>query len=276
VAEGDQHAIIGSPAKWSALQQAHPDFLDAIPGLKALFEAVFIRALSDPTQVDRHVFYLGRLAVEDFSEIFVCCGNGYGIAGRKLLRGLYEKAATGWYLHNHPAEAAHFENHWHIQIERLARKVREVIGEDVIPQAEWDQLQRNAAEVRDGFMVPVCEKCGTTRLNHSWTRTDFVSMAREHPLLRVEVLPAYLETLPHVHASFGGILQRLDFDGEGVTFADESPMHVAEEVLMCAHALVLCASELQIAHFSLQHLAGQLQDRITEHVSIWGKHRSSG
>jgi hypothetical protein len=52
----------------------------------------FIRhaQLSEP--IDKFVLMFGRICVEDFLEVILCCGNGNGHAAEKLVRGLYERA----------------------------------------------------------------------------------------------------------------------------------------------------------------------------------------
>lgn len=48
------------------------------------------------------IFYLGRLCAEEFNEILLLAGNGYGIGAFKLLRGMYERSVTAYRLHLHP------------------------------------------------------------------------------------------------------------------------------------------------------------------------------
>jgi hypothetical protein len=36
----------------------------------------------------------GRMCMEEFFEILLMCGNGYGIGAEKILRGFWEKAVT--------------------------------------------------------------------------------------------------------------------------------------------------------------------------------------
>lgn len=46
--------------------------------------------------------------MEDFNEVLLLCGNGYGIGAEKLIRGMYERAVTLVYLHQHPEYADDF------------------------------------------------------------------------------------------------------------------------------------------------------------------------
>lgn len=266
-------AMFGSPAKWEAFARRRPGFREAIPRLHHLMERAFIRSLHDPSPQDRAVFYLGRLCVEDFLEILLVCGNGYGIAGKKLLRGLFERALTAWHLHRHPDEAEDFQDHWQIQLHQIARDAQEMFGDDVISKEMLAILKEGADSVRDRFKVPICEKCKTSRVNHTWTRLDVVSMARACPEMQGYLLPGYRDTLAHVHANFGGIVQRLEITEDSITFGDETPPGVDDAVLTAAHAIVLQALRLQVEHFKLKELEGELETCAKDHKMVWESRR---
>jgi hypothetical protein len=57
-------------------------------------ETAFNRNMPLEEPIDKFLLMFGRDCVEDFSEILFCCGNAYGHAAQKLLRGLYERAVT--------------------------------------------------------------------------------------------------------------------------------------------------------------------------------------
>lgn len=110
----------------------HEAFLREYRYLNDLTKRIFQRTLEDPDQreverllllpeeapevtafenrmaADRVVFYLGRVAVEDFVEIVVLSGNGLGFGAYKILRGMYERVVTAMYIAKHPAEARVF------------------------------------------------------------------------------------------------------------------------------------------------------------------------
>ena len=48
-------------------------------------------AFENKTTTDRVVFFLGRIAADDFGEIIILSGNGRGIGAYKILRGMYER-----------------------------------------------------------------------------------------------------------------------------------------------------------------------------------------
>ena len=51
-------------------------------------------AIEDKYRTDLIFYTLGRMAVDDFSELVVLAGNGWGIGALKTLRGMYERIVT--------------------------------------------------------------------------------------------------------------------------------------------------------------------------------------
>ena len=65
-------------------------------------------------------------------EILLVCGNGYGAAGMKLLRSMYEHAVTLRYLHEHQEEVQTFMDYYHVQQYQLMRPILETFGKDAL------------------------------------------------------------------------------------------------------------------------------------------------
>src|SRR5450432_3621759 len=107
------------------------DFLLEYPPLHSLLQAVVLRQLPSPPQdevdrltlpeddpavvafwnrvmADTIVFGLGRVIVDDFGEILTLAGNGLGVGGNKILRGMYESLVTAAYIAKNPSEARPF------------------------------------------------------------------------------------------------------------------------------------------------------------------------
>ena len=51
-------------------------------------------AVQDRYYTDLIVYTLGRIAIDDFSELMVLGGNGWGIGALKILRGMYERVVN--------------------------------------------------------------------------------------------------------------------------------------------------------------------------------------
>src|ERR1700722_1401564 len=84
--------------------ERHRLFFDRFPNLKEALRVAFVREFATEANADKVVFYSGRLAVEDFNEMLVLSGNGYGAGALKLLRGMFERLVTAHYVHTHPTE----------------------------------------------------------------------------------------------------------------------------------------------------------------------------
>lgn len=69
---------------------------------------IVARSAANQLPIDRALMTLGWICAHDFQEILVLCGNGLGIGGLKLLRGLYEKAVVMQYLSAYPDEVQEF------------------------------------------------------------------------------------------------------------------------------------------------------------------------
>jgi hypothetical protein len=107
----------------------HAAFLREHPHIHALLNKAFIRTLFRPSEEEiKHlpdddpavvafenkvitnglVFYLGRTAADDFSELLILSGNGYGVGALKILRGRYEQIVTAAFIAKNPSEARVF------------------------------------------------------------------------------------------------------------------------------------------------------------------------
>src|SRR5262249_33489403 len=100
--------IIGLPNEWNAFAGRNRLLFNSLPLLTRGMNRTFIRELTNANPAQRVVFFLGRNTVEDFMEVLLACGNGYGVAGLKLLRALFERVVTAMYLAAHPDEVPHF------------------------------------------------------------------------------------------------------------------------------------------------------------------------
>ena len=99
---------IGNAAEQEAFLNANPARVKAIEDLYSTAEKVFLRNVQSDKPADRVGFYLGRICVEDFSEIFVLAGNGHGVGALKILRGMYERAVTSAFILANPDQADDF------------------------------------------------------------------------------------------------------------------------------------------------------------------------
>jgi hypothetical protein len=251
-------------------------FVENFAALKTGFEIAFLRELTDPSSVDKAILYLGRLCVEDFNEILVLCANGYGIGALKLILGMFERVVTAIFLHLHPEQADQFFDFYWVSLRKEANNIKQNFGETATKQIPWDEIESNYKRVVDNYKVTVCEKCRTTRTNHTWNRLDLVSMAKDiekvgDARIGKFVYDAYLRPLRHAHSTVAAIVERLDVKGEGaeVTFDHRSQREEADNALKTAHRLVMLALMVQGEHFKIDALVQHWQQLADDFLATW-------
>lgn len=238
----------GFEQEWHNFERRHPEFINRFHDLvKAIPRAFPTIHLAEPA--DRTIYFLARTCAEDFQEILLLCGNGYGIGAEKLLRGMYERAVTAAYLHEHPEEAQNFLDYEKVSQHKMLKIVEDSLSTDVFRLEQKEKIERNFQEVKERFMITDCKICKTQRLNHTWSKLDFVSMARESGELWKLIVPAYYWGLREGHSTVGSIFSRLDAGAaiadQGLVFGGESQPERADHALLTAHHILLIVLGLQ-------------------------------
>ena len=197
----DTQIIFGIPDEWKSFEQRNLLFFERFPNLRAALNTAFIRTGFTMEPIDRFVFFCERLCCEDFFEVLLCSGNGYGVAALKLLRTLYERGVTLRYLHEHPEELDAFLDFHHVQLHKLTTPIAEIFGSGAIPEKALADIKTEFEKVKKQFMVTDCKKCGTEKLNHTWSKLNFVAMAKKTEHLDKLIVQAYYLPMRHGHAT---------------------------------------------------------------------------
>jgi Family of unknown function (DUF5677) len=257
--EETERLVFGFQGEWEDFHRRHVLFLERFPHLMEAITTAFLRTAYFSEAIDKFIFMYGRLCCEDFAEILLCCGNGYGQAATKLVRGLYERAVTLLYLKDNPESMEDFLDFHHVSQRKLLASIRETMGADVIPEEISAGVEQSYQEVKERFMVTDCETCGTKRVNHTWNKLDFVAMAKKTPLGQL-IVPGYYLPLRQAHSTVASLLSRLEeTEGGGVGFIPSAQREAADDALMTAHNIILLVLEAQEEHFKLVSLKKQLE-----------------
>jgi hypothetical protein len=260
------------PEEWKDFEKRHVLFFERFPHLDSALQTAFIRTVSLSEPIDKFVFQYGRLCVEDFFEVALCSGNGYGMAAQKLLRTLYERAVTLMYLNEHPDEVDAFIDFQRIQDYKVLKSIEETMGEGTISADTISEAKARCEEVKGKFMVDHCKACGTERLNHSWSKLNFVAMSKKTAGLNRLVVQGYYVPLKHAHATFGALSSRLEVtDDDTISFAPTAQRIPADGAFRVAHSVILQILLIHNQRFKVAGLEEKLQICMQDFLDTWGK-----
>ena len=261
--------IYGFPDECQKFEQRHPLWNTRFPNLVRALDLAFTRVQTMNGPEDKFIYFFGRLCVEDLMEILLVCFHGYGAAASKLVRTMYEHTVTLCYLHENPEEVSAFMDYHRVQQDKLMSRIIETFGEGVFAAETVRETRRRADDVRNRFMITDCKTCGTRRLNHTWSKLDFVAMAKKGGAIGNLMVPGYFLPLRHAHPTFGGLTERLEVvDGRMGLNPDAQPQ-LADQSLMTAHNCILRVLEIQQEHFKVEGLGEALQVCCEDFVHIW-------
>jgi hypothetical protein len=262
---------IGIPLEQKKFIERHHAFMQKLQPLTDTLHKVFIREAQTVHPADRVVFFLGRLCVEDFMEILLLCGNGYGIGGLKLLRSLYEGAVTAGYIAENPAEAETFLDYYPIERRRYLNHAKMIPNtSNLFPPGGVQEIESSYKKVRDKFRVPLCKKCGTTKLQPSWSKLDLKSMALKvtEGLENLYLLWYYEPTL-HAHPTVSAVVERMiKRNDDGCSFNEGPQRDHADKAVMGAHHIILYVLLVQNRHFKL-NLDEEIGERFADFKAVW-------
>jgi len=261
--------VVGFQEEWQDFEKRNALFLERFHHLQNVVALAFNRDAQFSESIDRFVMMYGGVCFQDFMEILLCCGNGNGHAAEKLLRGLYERAVTLRYLHEHPIEFDDFFDFFYVGQRKLMIACNNTMGGEVFSRETADEIEKNYQNVKERFMVTDCEKCGTKRPNHTWSKLDFVSMASKTALGKL-IVPAYFMPLRQAHATVGSMLSRMaPGNNDGILFVDEPQRKVADNAMRVSHNVFLDVLRVQDEHFALPGLKEQNDICLQDFMDMW-------
>jgi len=297
VAENPLPIAVGDFEAQKRFIATHEALLREYHDIRTLLEQVFIRTLAISTEEhpigqrdavklpeeeveaeDRLlaqpvVFYLGRVAADDFGELLTLAGNGRGVGAYKILRGMYERIVTAAFIAKNPSEARHFLAHEDIERGKLWNRTVEIIP-DIKKQFTDEQIQKIETQHRQAqakLKIEYCNKCNQPITQEAWTRKSLETMAkRADPQLLVSYAYCYLLPTFHTHATSFGLNTRLRKTDAGYTY-NELTENEARTAVLLGHGLILRLLRLQNNYFALG-LDAEISARFDMFPKVWGTH----
>ena len=213
-------------------------------------------AFEDKVMTDRIVFFLGRVSVDDFSEILVLSGNGMGIGAYKVLRGMYEKVVHAVYFDKHEEATRRFARQSDIYKDKLAARLQE-FGIDIFSgftAQDKADLKRRAKAAKMDNALP-----------------NFADMSKVSPHLHPLYGPCYLEPTIHHHANAFGLERRLlQNPGGGYRYNAADYRHQARRALLFGHNLFIQVLALQNSRFKIG-LDADLENCAKAFTETWAR-----
>lgn len=260
---------IGFPEEWKVFFEKHPLWPEKYKRLTSTLTKIFIREVVTSSPADRVVFHLGRLCIEDFNEIFLLCGNGYGIGGIKILRGLYECVVTLGYISDNPAQAELFLEYHHIHKGKMLIHAEKIfdLKENISPE-ELAAAKENYRIYKDKFQEIACEKCKTKRTMFSWSKLDTLSMAKKIGLDGL-YFPGFFYPTLQTHTTPTALMARMKVRENGNISFDEGAQHEwASKSLITAHNLMIYVLMIQNTYFKL-NMDAEIEERKSDFQEMW-------
>ena len=238
---------IGNAVEQKEFIAANPARMKAIENLYDTAKQVFLRTLRSDKSADRIGFYLGRICVEEFSEILLLAGNGHGIGALKILRGMYERAVTSAYLLANPDKADAFLEYDKVNKHKAYAHAKK-LGK-YGPRLTQETIKR----IEDDFQAVKPMFWSGTRVLSSWTTLDTASLAQKAGLGYEELyLDAFYKPTLQLHTTASSVLGRLELTNTGImSFASGPTRKEADHAIIMAQNLLLRVLDSQNTHFKL-------------------------
>ena len=262
----------GLEEDWRLFAEQHQVFLQKWPNLVQTFQRVFLRTTETTSPAEKVLFILGQLIREDFMEILLLCGNGYGVAGLKILRGMYESAVTAAYLAKHPDEADRFRQYGRIHRGKLLNHAAKLFDlKRIFTEEKIAEIKQDYEAAKRDFQEPLCKKCKTTRTQMSWSRLDPGSMALSaNPDLANLYLQCYFRPMLQTHTTMSALSAQVAEDpGGDLRFDGDAQRKHVDDALRGAHCVMLFVLEGQNDYFNLG-LRDEIAQRCEDFAEIWG------
>jgi hypothetical protein len=207
--------------------------------------------------VDNTLYLLAAACLHEFNEVMLLAVHMYGTGALKLIRPLYERVVTLSYLAKNPCEVQQFIDYSDIHWNKLLEESRRIFGDDVIPnilsKKEAELIAANYQKNRGNFQQTDCKKCGTTRLQGSWTKKATPELAGDvSKELRSLYVKAFQTPTLHVHTTFWGVVDQLKPTPQGnVGFNQEHEQESARNAMDMGHTLMLQVLDVVNSYFKL-------------------------
>ena len=191
------------------------------------------------------------------------------------------RVVTLSYLAKNPGEVQQFidysDVHWNKLLEEAKRVFRDEVIPNILSREAADTIAANYQKNRANFLQMDCKKCGTTRLQGSWTKKGTPELAGDvNNVLRSLYFKAFLSPTLHIHTTFWGVVDQLESKADGkIGFNAQHEEESARDAMDIAHGLMVQVLDVINTHFKLNKDV-VVKQRAEEWAQAWGRPRRRG
>jgi hypothetical protein len=273
----------GNAVAQKAFLKRNAVFVKTLPALmktasKILLPPKKAKAVDYATGV---IFFLNRLIAEEFSEILVMAANGYGMAAKRLLRGMFERSVASAYIETDLASAERFLKFGEIQYLKYINMKKRYFKVDLLKAAELKELQDYVVKIKPEFQRPNCAKCcdGTKckpREAFSWTELSLEAQALKVGMEKWYIDCAF-EPTQQLHNSRLAIDTRINKVNGTLSFKSGSQPEDADRAVQLAHLLLVLILGHHNDYFKMKYKR-EVERRVADVRKSWlekGKQQTS-
>ena len=235
-------------------------------------DAPEVRAIEDKYRTDVIVYTLGRIAVDDFSELVSLAGNGWGVGALKILRGMYERIVTAAYIAKTPTASRPFgDSFWthRLKLWNRLNTVDPAIAQRVTPEVV-ETIKTEGRKAEERKKMSLCNACGQVKTIDAWTPLDLASMAKiAGKSLEDLYAYAYLDPTSHMHATGAGMSARMTHTDDAWLYKLDTTAE-AQVALTLGHNLILQNLGIQNEYFALG-LEDSIHKRLEAYGPVWDR-----
>lgn len=247
-------------------------YLPFIKTFKNMKLACDVAISKTPTETleSRLMLYLARMVFDDdFGSVFTLCASGFSTGAMQILRGMFERTVTLCYLKKHLDQTHLFLNYYWVDSKKHGEAVeKEFPGK--MRKEDLEEIRAQYDRVKKDYEITDCEKCGTKRINISWSKINLVEMAREVGFDYSLIHAGYYRPMEETHPKVGAVLRRIQSKGdEGVTYNGGPKPEEDKDTLLMAHWLVLKALSVLRDTLNIEALKEPLEKCESDFAIAW-------
>ncbi len=253
----------GSPELWPKVYSSLRPQFDAIKALESLISEM-LEAGEDKngTKAQILIRLFARTTARSLNDLLVLVGNGCGLGGLIIARGMFEYAVMAEYIRLHPREV-----HDYIAALAVSQYERYVRLKHDSPEKAAKVDKQSVAGLRQRYVRGAARlRSRNGNIRRQWHRKSLRQMAEEVGRLAQYETPYSIAASVH-HGAPEGVAAHIERDGDMLTFGEPS-LHWVDTALVSGHIHVIEVFETLNKAMRLG-FKQRLADAVAAYRDVW-------